>query len=40
MRKITGSLNQQVAFNKNSDFKYAKKMEKVREEVKKQLDKK
>lgn len=40
MRKITGSLNQQVTFNKNSDPKYAKKMEKVREEVKKQLDKK
>lgn len=40
MRKITGSLNQQIAFNKNDDPKYAKKMEKVREEVKKQLDKK
>jgi hypothetical protein len=25
MRKITGSLNQQIAFNKKSDPKYAKK---------------
>ena len=40
MRKITGSLNQQIAFNKNDDPKYAKKMEKVREEVKKQLNRK
>lgn len=39
MRKITGSLNQQIAFNKKSDPKYAKKMEKVREKVKKLLDK-
>jgi len=37
MQKITGSLNQQIAFNKKSDPKYANKMEKVRAEVKKQL---
>ena len=40
MRKITGSLNQQINFNKKSDPKYAKKMEKVREEVKRILNKK
>ena len=40
MRKITGSLNQQIAFNKNDDPAYAKKMEKVREKVKSLLDKK
>ncbi len=39
MRKITGSLNQQVVFNRNEDPAYAKKMEKVREEVKRQLKK-
>jgi hypothetical protein len=39
MRKITGSLNQQIAFNKKSDPKYAKKMEKVREKVKSILNK-
>lgn len=39
MRKITGSLNQQIAFNKNDDPAYAKKMEKVREEVKSLLKK-
>ena len=37
MQKITGSLNQQVAFNKNEDPEYADKMEKTRDEVKKQL---
>ena len=37
MRRITGSLNQQVAFNKNEDPEYAEKMEKTRDEVKKQL---
>ena len=37
MQKITGSLNQQIAFNKKSDPEYANKMEKVRAEVKKQL---
>jgi hypothetical protein len=40
MRKITGSLNQQVVFNRKRNPSYAKKMEKVREEVKRQLDKK
>lgn len=39
MRKITGSLNQQIAFNKKSDPSYAKKMEKVREKVKSLLKK-
>ena len=39
MRKITGSLNQQIAFNKKSDPKYAEKMEKVREKVKRLLNK-
>lgn len=38
LRKITGSLNQQIGFNKNEDPEYAKKMEKTREEVYKQLD--
>ena len=37
LRKITGSLNQQIVFNKNDDPEYAKKMEKVRIEVYKQL---
>ena len=37
MQRITGSLNQQIAFNKKSDPKYAAKMEKVRAEIKKQL---
>jgi 2'-5' RNA ligase len=37
MQKITGSLNQQIAFNKKSDPEYAEKMEKVRKEVKKIL---
>ena len=40
MRKITGSLNQQINFNKKSNPTYAKKMEKVREKVKKILNKK
>jgi hypothetical protein len=39
MRRITGSLNQQIVFNRNEDPAYAKKMEKVREEVKRQLKK-
>ena len=39
MRKITGSLNQQIVFNRKSDPKYAQKMEKVRAEVKKILAK-
>jgi hypothetical protein len=37
MRKITGSLNQQVNFNKKKDPAYAAKMEKTRTEVKKIL---
>lgn len=37
LKKITGSLNQQIVFNRNSDPGYAKKMEKTREEVYKQL---
>jgi 8-oxo-dGTP pyrophosphatase MutT (NUDIX family) len=37
MRKITGSLNQQVNFNKKKDPAYAEKMEKTRTEVKKIL---
>lgn len=37
LRKITGSLNQQIVFNRNDDPAYAKKMEKTREEVYKQL---
>jgi hypothetical protein len=39
MRKITGSLNQQIVFNRNDNPSYAKKMESVREEVKRQLGK-
>ncbi len=39
MRKITGSLNQQINFNKKSDPAYAKKMEKVRDKVKTLLKK-
>lgn len=39
MRKITGSLNQQIVFNRNDNPEYAKKMEKVRAEVKRQLKK-
>jgi len=40
MRKITGSLNQQIVFNRNDNPSYAKKMERVRDEVKRQLQKK
>ncbi len=39
MQKITGSLNQQIAFNKKKDPAYAKKMESVREAVKRKLKK-
>jgi hypothetical protein len=39
MRKITGSLNQQIVFNRKDNPKYAQKMEKVRAEVKKILAK-
>ena len=37
VKKISGSLTQQVVFNRNDDPKYAEKMEKVRKEVYKQL---
>lgn len=40
MRKITGSLNQQIVFNRKKNPGYAKKMESTREEVKRQLAKK
>ena len=40
LTKITGSINQQIAFNKNDDKEYVDKMEKVRQEVYKQLDRK
>ena len=39
MRKITGSLNQQIVFNRNKNPAYAAKMEKVRAEVKRKLKK-
>ena len=38
LKKISGSLTQQVVFNRNDDPKYAEKMEKTRKEVYKQLD--
>ena len=38
VKKISGSLTQQVVFNRNDDPEYAEKMEKVRKEVYKQLD--
>lgn len=38
MKKISGSLSQQVAFNQNDDKEYVKKMDKTRIEVYKQLD--
>ena len=38
VKKISGSLTQQVVFNRNDDPRYADKMEKVRKEVYKQLD--
>lgn len=37
LKKITGSLNQQIVFNRNNNPEYAKKMEKTRIEVYKQL---
>lgn len=37
IKKISGSLTQQVVFNRNDDPEYAEKMEKVRKEVYKQL---
>jgi hypothetical protein len=39
MQKITGSLNQQIVFNRNKNPGYAKKMEKTREAVKRILAK-
>jgi hypothetical protein len=38
MKKISGSLSQQVAFNKKDDPEYVNKMDKTRIEVYKQLD--
>ena len=40
LKAISGSLTQQVVFNRNEDPEYAEKMEKVRKEVYKQLDRK
>lgn len=37
LKKITGSLNQQIVFNRNDNPAYVKKMEQTREEVYKQL---
>jgi hypothetical protein len=37
LRAITGSLNQQIVFNRKSDPAYASKMERTRREVYKQL---
>jgi len=37
VKKISGSLTQQIVFNRGDDPKYAEKMEKVRKEVYKQL---
>jgi hypothetical protein len=37
LKRISGSLTQQVVFNRNDDPAYAKKMEKTRKEVYKQL---
>jgi hypothetical protein len=37
LKKISGSLTQQVVFNRNEDPEYAEKMEKVRKEVYRQL---
>lgn len=38
LKRISGSLTQQVTFNKKEDPEYAEKMEKTRKEVYKQLD--
>lgn len=40
LKKISGSLTQQIVFNRKEDPKYAEKMEKVRQEVYKQLGRK
>lgn len=37
LKKISGSLTQQIVFNRNDDPEYAEKMEKTRKEVYKQL---
>jgi hypothetical protein len=37
LKRISGSLTQQVVFNRNEDPEYAEKMEKVRQEVYRQL---
>lgn len=37
LKKISGSLTQQIVFNRNDDPKYAEKMEKTRLEVYRQL---
>ena len=37
LKKISGSLTQQIVFNRKSDPEYAEKMEKTRQEVYKQL---
>ena len=37
LKKISGSLTQQIVFNRNEDPEYAEKMEKTRKEVYKQL---
>lgn len=39
MQKITGSLNQQIVFNRNKNPSYAKKMESVRAAIKRKLAK-
>jgi uncharacterized protein (DUF433 family) len=38
LKAITGSINQQIVFNRKEDPKYVEKMEKTRKEVYKQLD--
>jgi hypothetical protein len=40
MQRITGSLNQQIVFNRKKNSSYAKKMESVRAAVKRKLAKK
>ena len=40
LQKITGSLNQQIVFNRKKNPSYAKKMESVRKAVKRKLNKK
>ena len=40
LKKISGSITQQIVFNRKEDPEYANKMEKVRQEVYKQLGRK